>query len=37
VDQMFFLQAPQAKFWSKIASHKSFEECIDLLVKEPTC
>ncbi len=36
VDQMFFLQAPRAKFWSKISTHKTSEECIDLLVKEPT-
>lgn len=36
VDQMFFLQAPSSKFWSKIATHKTFEECIDLLVREPS-
>jgi hypothetical protein len=36
VDQMFFLQAPSAKFWSKTATHKTFEECIDLLVEDPT-
>jgi hypothetical protein len=33
---MFFLQAPRAKFWSKIATHKTLEDGIDLLVKEPT-
>jgi hypothetical protein len=36
VDQMFFFQAPSAKFWSKVATHKTFEECIDLLVKDPS-
>ena len=36
VDQMSFLQAPSAKFWTKIATHKTFEECIDLLTKDPS-
>lgn len=36
VDQMFFLQAPTAKFWSKLATHKTFEECIDMLVEDPS-
>jgi hypothetical protein len=31
----FWFQAPNAKFWVKIATHKTFEECIDLLVKDP--
>lgn len=34
VDQLFFMQAPNAKFWVKVATHKTFEECIDLLVRE---
>jgi hypothetical protein len=36
VDQLFFMQAPKAKFWIKVATHKTFEECIDLLVREET-
>jgi hypothetical protein len=36
VDQLFFMQAPNAKFWVKVAAHKTFEECIDLLVCEET-
>jgi hypothetical protein len=35
VDQMFFMEAPSAKFWSKIATHKTFEECIELLDQDP--
>jgi hypothetical protein len=36
VDQMFFLQAPSAEFWTKVARHKTFEDCIDLLIKDPS-
>ena len=36
VDQTFFFQAPSSKFWSKIATHQTFEKCIDLLVKDPS-
>jgi hypothetical protein len=32
----FWNQAPNAKYWVKVAQHKTFEECVDLLVKEPT-
>lgn len=31
----FVFQAPSAKFWVKIGEHKTFEECIDLLVEDP--
>lgn len=31
----FWNQAPNAKFWVKIARHQTFEECVDLLVKDP--
>ena len=31
----FFFQAPNARFWVKVARNKTFEECIDLLVKDP--
>ena len=34
VDQMFFFQAPSSKFWSKIAKHQTFEECIERLIKD---
>lgn len=33
----FWNQAPNAKFWIKIAQHKTFEECIDLLVQDRRC
>ena len=33
-DDAFWNQAPNAKFWIKSAQHKTFEECIDLLVKD---
>ena len=36
VFDLFWNLAPNAKYWVKIARHKTFEECIDLLVKEPT-
>jgi hypothetical protein len=32
----FTMLAPNAKHWVKLAQHKTFEECVDLLVKEPT-
>jgi hypothetical protein len=35
VSDMFWNLAPNAKHWVKIATHKTFEECIDLLVKDP--
>ena len=35
VQDLFWNQAPNAKFWVKIATHKTFEECIDLLVADP--
>src|SRR4030067_911799 len=35
VQNLFWNQAPNAKFWVKIATHKTFEECIDLLVNAP--
>lgn len=35
VSDMFWNLAPNAKHWVKIARHKTFEECIDLLVKDP--
>lgn len=35
VQDLFWNQAPNAKFWVKVATHKTFEECIDLLVKDP--
>lgn len=28
---MFFFEAPSAKYWTKIAVHKTFEECVELL------
>lgn len=33
---LFWNLAPNAKHWVKIAKHKTFEECIELLVKEPS-
>lgn len=36
VDQLFWMQAPNAGFWVKVATHKTFEECIELLVREKT-
>ena len=35
VQDLFWNQAPNAKFWVKIATHRTFEECMDLLVKDP--
>jgi len=35
VADMFWLLAPNAKHWVKVATHKTFEESIDLLVKDP--
>ena len=35
VTNMFWNLAPNARHWVKIATHKTFEECIDLLVKDP--
>jgi hypothetical protein len=32
---LFWNQAPNAKFWVKIAEHKTFEESIDSLVRDP--
>jgi hypothetical protein len=32
----FWFQAPNARFWVKIATHKTFEECIELLIKDPS-
>lgn len=32
---LFYFQAPNASFWVKVAQRKTFEECIDILVKEP--
>jgi hypothetical protein len=35
VADLFWNLAPNAKHWVKIATHKAFEECIGLLVKDP--
>ncbi len=35
VTDMFWNLAPNSKHWVKIATHKTFEECIDLLVEDP--
>ena len=33
---MFFLHSPSAEFWSKLATLKTFEACIDVLVEDPS-
>lgn len=35
VQDFFWNQAPRAKFWVKIATHLTFEESIDALVRDP--
>ena len=32
---LFWNQAPNAKFWVKIARHKTFEEAMDALARDP--
>jgi hypothetical protein len=35
VQGLFWNQAPNAKFWVKIAEHKTFEESMDILLHDP--
>jgi hypothetical protein len=35
VRDLFWNQAPDAKFWLKIAQHKTFEESVEVLVQDP--
>ncbi len=35
VQDLFWNQAPSAKFWFKVAEHKTFEESITLLLEDP--
>lgn len=35
IQDMFWNQAPNAKFWVTVANHRTFEECIELLRVDP--